>query len=77
MFFGSEVLSWKPLIEVWLRSRHGNERVCLRKQLAVFLGPVTEMVCGGERGECTHNQVGLTQTCLAYLTSLLNVSPCR
>ena len=76
VYFGSDVLSWKPLIEVWLRSRHGNERVCLRKQFPVFLDPVTDIVCGKGEGEGgrAHSEVGLTQTCLAYLTSLLDVS---
>ena len=42
----------------------------------MFLGPVVEMVCEGERGRGSpHSQVGLTRTCLAYLSSLLNVSP--
>ena len=43
----------------------------MRKQLPVFLDPVAKMVCGQE-GQ--HSVVGLTKTCLAYLTSLLNVS---
>ena len=47
--FGSEVLSWQPLANVWLASRTGVERTCLRKQFATFMGPVTKMVCRGNR----------------------------
>lgn len=69
IFFGSDVLSWEPLIEVWLQGRPGIERMCLKKQFTVFMGPVIELVCD----RSGQNVIGLTRTCLAYLTSLMNV----
>lgn len=60
-------------MEVWLKSRPGVERSCLREHFNIFMDPVVKAVCQ-TTVKSANSEVGLTETCLAYLNSLLKVS---
>lgn len=49
--FDSDVLTWQPLVEVWLKSRPGIERTCLKEQFGIFMDPVVRAVCHSRCGE--------------------------
>ncbi|KAL5457324.1 hypothetical protein EMCRGX_G034572 [Ephydatia muelleri] len=69
--FDAAVLGWKPVASAWLARRTEHEVQCLEKFLNTIMDPISDFVLNKSSHRPVPSEVGLFETCLAYLNSLL------
>lgn len=71
VYHGASTLGWKELSRSWLVDRRVSEVQCLEKLFDIYMDPIVEFI--KEYTKATLPEVGMFQSSLAYLTSLLNI----